>query len=63
MPWNALKGLATKPQKQYYFDFEQVSEFNPTSILDYYGYEPEYEDPIDKAERLFGIPDPRLVED
>ncbi|TAD96618.1 MAG: hypothetical protein EAZ78_09860 [Oscillatoriales cyanobacterium] len=63
MPWNALKRFATKPQKQYYFDFDQVSEFNPTSILDYYGYEPEYEDPIDKAERLFGIPDPRLVED
>lgn len=63
MPWNALKRFATKPQKQYYFDLDQVSEFNPTSILDYYGYEPEYEDPIDKAERLFGIPDPRLVED
>ena len=63
MPWNALKRFATKPQKKYYFDFDQVSEFNPTSILDYYGYEPEYEDPIDKAERLFGIPDPRLVED
>jgi hypothetical protein len=63
MPWNALKRFARKPQKQYYFDFDQVSEFNPTSILDYYGYEPEYEDPIDKAERLFGIPDPRLVED
>ncbi len=63
MPWNALKRFATKPQKQYYFEFDQVSEFNPTSILDYYGYEPEYEDPIDKAERLFGIPDPRLVED
>jgi hypothetical protein len=63
MPWNALKRFARKPQKPYYFDFDQVSEFNPTSILDYYGYEPEYEDPIDKAERLFGIPDPRLVED
>lgn len=63
MPWNALKRFARKPQKQYYFDLDKVSEFNPTSILDYYGYEPEYEDPIDKAERLFGIPDPRLVED
>jgi hypothetical protein len=63
MPWNALKRFARKPQKPYYFDFDQVSEFNPTSILDYYGYEPEYEDPIDKAERLFGIPDPRLVEE
>ncbi|MCT7952576.1 hypothetical protein NG798_22525 [Ancylothrix sp. C2] len=63
MPWNALKRFARKPQKQYYFDFDQVSEFNPTSILDYYGFEPEYEDSIDKAERLFGIPDPRLVED
>jgi len=63
MPWNALKRFATKPQKQYCFDFERVSEFNTRSLLDYYGYEPEYEDPIDKAERLFGIPDPRLVED
>lgn len=63
MPWKALRRLSSKPQKQYYFDFDQVSEFNPTSILDYYGYEPEYEDPINKAERLFGIPDPRLVED
>lgn len=63
MPWNALKRFATKPKKQYYFDFERVSEFNTRSLLDYYGYEPEYEDPIDKAERLFGIPDPRLVED
>ena len=32
------------------------------SRFDYYGYEPEDEDPVDKAERLWGIPDPRLLE-
>lgn len=63
MPWKALRRLNSKPQRQHYFDFDRVSAFNTTSLLDYYGYEPEYEDPIDKAERLFGIPDPRLVED
>lgn len=63
MPWKSLQAFAPKPQKQYHFNFDEVSDFNPLSRLDYYGYEPEYEDPIDKAERLWGIPDPRLVED
>ncbi|QFS49788.1 hypothetical protein [Nostoc sphaeroides] len=64
MPWKSLERFDCRQQKQHYFNFEKISSgFKPQSVSDYYGYEPEYEDPIDKAERLWGIPDPRLVED
>ncbi|MFM6452248.1 MAG: hypothetical protein ACKPH7_10615, partial [Planktothrix sp.] len=62
MPWDSFKRFKHQKRKQYHFNFNKVSDFNPISVWDYYGYEPEYEDPIDKAERLYGIPDPRLVE-
>jgi hypothetical protein len=36
----------------------------PLTQIEYYGYELDgYEDSVEKAERLFGVPDPRLVED
>lgn len=63
MPWESFRRFKHQQRNQYHFNFDEVSEFKPISIWDYYGYEPEYEDPIDKAERLYGIPDPRLVED
>ncbi|MGI0498505.1 hypothetical protein ACOKW7_05270 [Limnospira platensis CENA597] len=63
MPWTSLKRFAYQSSKQYYRHLNLPSDSQPASLLDYYGYEPEYEDPIDKAERLWGIPDPRLVED
>ena len=63
MPWKSLERFDCKQQRQHYFNFRKISDFKPQSVLDYYGYEPEYENPIDKAERLWGIPDPRLVED
>jgi len=39
------------------------SSERPLTKLEYYGYEPDYECDIDLAERLYGVPDPRLVED
>lgn len=63
MPWESLERFDRKQQKQHYFNFEKISGFKSQSVLDYYGYEPECEDIVDKVERLWGIPEPRLVED
>ena len=62
MPANALKRFERQQQEQY--DIEDEYDFyRPLSAFEYYGYEPCYEDLTEKAERLWGIPDPRLVED
>jgi len=63
MPWESLEKFERKRKNRYHFDFKKVSNFRSRSVLDYYGYEPEHEAPMDKAERLWGIPDPRLLED
>lgn len=49
----------------YNFGDDDLDEIHiPLTQIEYYGYELDgYEDSIEKAERLFGIPDPRLVED
>lgn len=62
MPVNALKRFERQQQKQH--NIEDEYDFYPQrSAFEYYGYEPDYEDPTEKAMRLWGIPDPRLVED
>ena len=63
MPWKSLERFDRRQDKQHHFNFEKISTFKPQNVSDYYGYEPEYENLIDKAERLWGIPDPRRVED
>lgn len=45
------------------YDYSYDSSERPLTKLEYYGYEPNYERDIDLAERLYGVPDPRLVED
>ena len=48
------------------YDFEEYDDNHHdkvTTKLEYYGYEPDYESAMDEADRLYGIPDPRLVED
>ncbi len=62
-----------KPESDFSVDIEDTTiedwyepdygYHRPQTKLEYYGYEPDYELPIDQAERLYGIPDPRLVED
>ena len=69
MPWDALRRFESKKQERNSFnkydfiDNDSADYFVPQSAFEYYGYEPSYEDPTEKAERLWGIPDPRLVED
>ncbi len=46
-------------EEEHYYDYGH----NLRTKLQYYGYEPNYENPMDMAERLYGVPDPRLVED
>ena len=63
MPVDALKRFERQQQDQY--DFEDEYELHrPLSKLEYYGSECYgYEDPTEEAMRLWGIPDPRLVEE
>jgi len=46
-------------------EYEYYGTFldEPLSELEYYGYIPYRENPTSMADRLFGVPDPRLVED
>jgi hypothetical protein len=55
-----------KPEDEYKSEYEKDDYdygFRSQTKLEYYGFEPDYESSIDKADRLYGIPDPRLVED
>jgi len=58
LPWDSNRDTYTDDEILY--DVHQ-----PQGIYEYYGYDmnPWDEDPVEKAERLWGIPDPRLVED
>lgn len=62
MPWRSLEKFESSQRGRVSWE-EDYDLHTPQSVLEYYGYEPAFEDPIDKAERLWGIPDPRLVED
>ena len=61
MLWKALEKFDCTRQIQ--DDFEEDYIYIPQSKYEYYGYDPVYEDPTNEAERLYGIPDPRLVEE
>jgi hypothetical protein len=63
MPWESLEKFARKQENHHKFNFNENRNFSYLSLLDHYGYEPDEESPMDKAERLYGVPDPRLVED
>jgi hypothetical protein len=63
MPWKSLERFERIQSSQYDFDEDYDFMPPPQSKFEYYGYELENEDLMDKAERLFGIPDPRLLED
>jgi len=63
LPWDTAVGTYFD---DHYPDDDMLDEVHqPQSMYEYYGYEMESweEDPVEKAERLWGIPDPRLVED
>jgi cold shock CspA family protein len=62
MPWKSLEKFESSQRGQINWE-EDYNVHTPQSVLEYYGYEPAFEHPVDKAERLCGIPDPRLVED
>ena len=63
MPWESLEKFARKQKNCYKFDLERKKNFSFSNSLEYYGYETDEESPMDKAERLYGVPDPRLLED
>jgi hypothetical protein len=71
LPWESLEKFRKNIEEQLKLqeelssaDYEDEDDdtWTPRSKESWYGYEPDFELAVDKAERLYGIPDPRLVE-